>query len=155
MIFTLKIRILSNEKAILTGIAFILIPSISNERHTKRTRARVVEEGGEKQASTWPTPIFNHPRQKISRNRVPPFGHTGFCFLVPRSYRRANKHAGDTRSDIQYPRLSPRESLPRSRNQHTSYPVSACLLSKGYNRYSGWRNCSNSFLLLLLFFIAS
>lgn len=32
-------------------------------------------------------------------------------FPVPRVRRRANKHAGDTRSDIQYPRLSPRESL--------------------------------------------
>lgn len=71
----------------------------------------VPEEGGEKQASTWPTPIFNHPRQKISRNRVPPFGHTGFCFLC-RAFAAANKHAGDTRSDIQYPRRHPpRESL--------------------------------------------
>lgn len=32
-------------------------------------------------------------------------------FPVPRVRRRANKQAGDTRSDIQYPRLSPRESL--------------------------------------------
>lgn len=30
---------------------------------------------------------------------------------MPRVRRRANKQAGDTRSDIQYPRLSPRESL--------------------------------------------
>ena len=59
----------------------------------------VPEEGGEKQASTWPTPIFNHPRQKISRNRVPPFGHTGFCFLC-RAFAAARINTPGTRDLI-------------------------------------------------------
>lgn len=63
------------------------------------------------------TPTFNHGSATIKdfppRDRVLPFGHR---ILFPaRVRRRANKHAGDTRSDIQYPRLSPRESLPGSR----------------------------------------